>query len=208
MDKDSDRHIANITRGLLASVPMSYEPRKAAQTIAYLAIKNGRHPLNVMKAVKLVYLADRESVRRHGFPIQDEPRASMMHGPVNSETYRFINGEKDPSQCGWAEHLNDRENHRVGLRNRDVTIEELDELSDADIASLDAVWDQFGQMDQWQLRDWTHAPNNVPEWEDPGSTSTSIPLERLMRALNVENAAQQAAAVESLGLAKSVLKSL
>jgi len=187
---------------------MSYEPRKAAQTIAYLAMKNGRHPLNVVKAVKLVYLADRESVRRYGFPIQDELRVSMRHGPVNSETYRFINGEGDSSKSGWSDFLNDRSNHRIGLSNRDVSIEELDELSDADIASLDAVWEQFGQMDQWQLRDWTHIADNVPEWEDPGNTSNSIPLERLMRVLGVENAANQAATVESLGCAKNVLKSL
>ena len=66
---------------------MSYDPRKAAQTIAYFSIKNGGKPLHVVRAVKLVYLADRESTARSGFPIQDETRVSMRHGPVNSSTY-------------------------------------------------------------------------------------------------------------------------
>lgn len=189
---------------------MTYDPRKAAQTIAYLTIKNGRNPLNVVKAVKLVYLADRESVRRSGFPIQDEPRVSMKHGPVNSNTYAFINGEGDcdPSLCGWSDHLQDRANHRIGLADRDIAVEDLDELSDAELAVLDDVWDQFGAMTQWQLVDWTHQADNVPEWEDPGSTSTIIPLERLMRALGVSEAAQQSALVNGLGFAKGIVKSL
>ncbi len=187
---------------------MSYDPRKAAQTIAYLTIKNGCEPLHVVKAVKLVYLADRESVGRYGFPIQDEPRVSMKHGPVNSKTYAFINGEYDPTQCGWAEFLNDRDNHRIGLADRKTSVDDLDELSDADIEVLDAVWARFGGMNQWQLRDWTHQNDNVPEWEDPGNTSTEIPLERMMRALEVEEAHRQSEIVDSLGYAKQVLETL
>lgn len=189
---------------------MTYDPRKAAQTIAYLTIKNGRNPLNVVKAVKLVYLADRESVRRSGFPIQDEPRVSMKHGPVNSFTYDLIKGEGDHDQalCGWSDHLKDCANHRIGLADRNLEIEDLDELSDAEVAVLNTVWDKFGAMDQWQLVDWTHQPENVPEWEDPGITSTIIPLERIIRALGINDTAQQSAMVNGLGFAKGIVKSL
>ncbi|QIE57554.1 SocA family protein [Pikeienuella piscinae] len=187
---------------------MSYDPRKAAQTIAYLAIRNGRRPLNIVKAVKLVYLADRESVMKSGFPIQDEPRVSMKHGPVNSKTYSFINGEYDPEMCGWSEFLSDRSGHRIGLADEKLDIDDLDELSDADIQVLDEVWNKFGQMDQWALVDWTHQPNNVPEWENPGNSSYEIPVERMMRALAIEDAAGQAELVKSLEYAQSLVKSL
>lgn len=187
---------------------MSYEPRKAAQTIAYFAIKNGRKPLHVVKAVKLVYLADRESLATSGFPIQDETRVSMKHGPVNSSTYSFINGDYDPNYCGWAEFLNDRSNHRVGLANGELSDDDLDELSDAEIQVLDSIWEKFGHMNQWDLRDWTHDPNNIPEWEDPGNTSLEIPLERIMHSLSVEHAHAHAETVRSLNFAKSLVKSL
>jgi uncharacterized phage-associated protein len=188
---------------------MSYDPRKAAQTIAYLAVKNGRQPLNILKAIKLVYLADRESVRRSGFTIQDEPHYSMPHGPVNSTTYRLINGEVPPEDTdGWSEFLTDRNEHRVGLVDPQVDADDLDELSDAEISVLDDVWEQFGHMTQWQLVDWTHDPHNVPEWEDPNGSSDPIPLRRMMDALGVPNAADQEAFVREHRRSSAYLKAL
>jgi len=175
---------------------MPYNPRKAAQTIAYFAIKNNPAPINVLRAIKLVYLADRESVKKSGFPIQDEVRVSMPHGPVNSETYAFVCGEKNPDECGWSEFLCDRENYTISLANDGVDVKALDELSDADIGVLDQVWKTFGGMDQWALRNWTHDSKNIPEWEDPGSSSKEIPLVRMMRAVGVEDPEQQAKIVQ------------
>ncbi|NIZ11944.1 Panacea domain-containing protein [Phaeobacter sp. HF9A] len=188
---------------------MSYDPRKAAQTIAYLAVKNEREPLNILKAIKLVYLADRESVRRSGFTIQDEPHYSMPHGPVNSTTYRFINGEVPPQEAnGWSEFLTDRNGHRVGLANPQIDPDDLDELSDAEIAVLDDVWEQFGHLTQWQLVEWTHDPHNVPEWEDPHGSSAPIPLRRMMDALGIQNAADQETFVREQRRSSAYLKAL
>jgi uncharacterized phage-associated protein len=167
---------------------MTYEPRKAAQLIAYLILRADGQPLNVVKAVKLVYLVDRESLRQFGFPVLDEKRVSMRHGPVNSSTYGHINGEYDLDACGWSDFLEDREHHQIALARPDLALEDLDELSDADIACADAVWGRFGHMHHWQLRDWTHDPRNVPEWEDPNGGSAEIPLQRILHAVGVQNA--------------------
>lgn len=182
---------------------MGYNARKAAQTIAFFAMKEGA-PLAVIKAVKLVYLADRESVRRFGFPVQDEVRVSMKHGPVNSETYSMINGECEDD--GWTEFLRDREDHNLTLARPGMSEDDLDELSDADIEAMDAVWREFGHMTKWQIRDWTHA--NIPEWEDPGSSSDRIPLERMMRHLGVPNAGEQAALVKDFDRLDSLFRAL
>jgi len=187
---------------------MAYNARKASQTVAFFAMKNGAMPLAVIKAVKLVYLADRESVRRFGFPILDEDRVSMKHGPVNSETYSMINGESDPTENGWSEFLRDREDNNISVARPELTEDDLDELSDADIEVLDAVWNRFGQMTKWQLRDWTHIQANVPEWENPGSSSWPIPLERMMAHLNVPNFEEQAAAVREFDRIDSLLQAL
>jgi uncharacterized phage-associated protein len=171
-----------------------YNARKAAQVVAYLAAKTRTKRLNVVKAVKLVYLADRESIVRYGFPILDDERVSMPHGPVNSTTYSFINGEIEDE--GWSEFLVDQENHEISVK--DFTEEcDWDELSDADIACLDAVWKEFGAWDQWALVKWTHDPRNIPEWEDPNGSSFSIPLSRIYSALNIHNGAEQAAIADA-----------
>lgn len=60
---------------------MSYNAGKAAQTIAYFILHDESADLSVLKAANLVYFADRESIKSFGFPIQDEPRCSMQHGP-------------------------------------------------------------------------------------------------------------------------------
>ncbi|APH54813.1 Hypothetical protein GbCGDNIH9_8581 [Granulibacter bethesdensis] len=184
-----------------------YNPVKAAQVIAYLACKAQSKTLDVLKAIKLVYLADRESIMRFGAPILDERRVWMPHGPVNSQTYSHINGEHDLDACGWSDYLEDRANHQIAVKEG-VSDDDLDELSEADIQCLDAVWDKFGHMGKWTLRDWTHEKVNVPEWEDPQGSSTPIPLERIMTMVGIENAAAQAALVEEHNQISHLLQKL
>lgn len=188
-------------------MPVGYNARKAAQVIAYLAKKSANKRLHVVKAIKLVYLADRESIARYGFPILDETRVSMRHGPVNSATYSHINGEYDLEDCGWSEFLRDRSGHQVSVRPN-IRTDDLDELSDADVDCLDEIWRRFGYMNEWDLRDWTHKRKNVPEWENPGGTSIAIPLERLMSILGLENADEQAMIIEDFRRIDEVFKSL
>jgi len=187
---------------------MGYNAKKAAQTIAYFTLKGGEERLAVLKAIKLVYLADRESVSRHGFPIQDESRVSMPNGPVNSQTYSHIQGELDLAASGWSEFLRDREDHNLSLARPEITVDDLDELSDADIEVLDAVWARFGGMGRFELCDWTHSYDNVPEWEDPRGSSTPIPLERMMSHLNVPNYREQAQLVKDFNRVDDLLRSL
>jgi uncharacterized phage-associated protein len=184
-----------------------YNPMKAAQVIAYLALKAPGNALDVLKAIKLVYLADRESIKRWGAPILDERRVSMPHGPVNSQTYSHVNGEHDLDACGWSRILDDRANHIVAAKEG-IQADDLDELSDADIQCLDAVWDQFGHMNKWALRDWTHVRENIPEWEDPRGSSAPIPLERIMTMVGIENADAQAQLLTDHAKISRLLKQL
>ncbi len=185
---------------------MSFNPRKAAQTIAFFIMEEG-HPINILKAIKLVYLADRESVRVRGYPIQNEARVSMPHGPVNSVTLDWVNGSyRDNGE--WSSFLSDRSNNRVGLSVATVTTEALDELSSREIEILKRVWNDFGHMGGFDLADWTHDPNNVPEWENPSGSSVAIPLERIMSAVGLDQPIERAREQESLNKAYNILDSL
>lgn len=184
-----------------------YNPIKAAQVIAFFASKNEAGTLDIIKAIKLVYLADRESAQAFGAPILDERRVSMPHGPVNSETYSHINGEHDLDKCGWAGFLEDRANHQIAVKHG-VTVDDLDELSEADLECLEAVWAKFGGMNKWEIRDWTHDPANLPEWEDPKGSSEPIPLARMMALAGVEDSAAQARLIEDHGKIDRLLAKL
>lgn len=160
-----------------------FNARKAAQVAAFFAQKAGG-TINVLKLTKLIYLADRRHMERYDFPILGDELVSMPHGPVNSMTYNYIGGYVNDSS-GWAEFITDRANYCVGLVRADLCHDDFDELSDAEIGSMQDVWTQFGSMGQYQIRDWTHA--HCPEWEDPNGSSNPIPYERVYKYLGKPN---------------------
>lgn len=183
---------------------MVYNPRKAAQVISFFASKSDDNHIEILKVIKLVYLADRESLKTYGFPVLDEQRVSMPHGPVNSLTYSFINGEME--NAGWSEFLLDRDNHRVSVKPG--APQDWDELSEADLECLEMVWKQFGQMNKWEIRDWTHSSENIPEWEDPGRSSSPIPIERILLSVGIHSHVQAAEQIHDLQKAERLISSL
>lgn len=193
-------YILDIHKATVASLTefsMAYEARKAAQLIAYLIHKSGGKSLDFLKTVKLVYLSDRESVARFGFPILEEPRYSLPHGPINSKTMDRMNGAFSDSleEQDWSRLLTDKANNEIGLNIGCNSLEELDELSDADIECADAVWAKFGHMTPLQLRQWTH--DHLPEWRDPNGGRRPITILGMMRGIGIENAEELARDNES-----------
>ncbi len=157
-----------------------FNERKAAQIAAwFLRQEAGRMPH--LKLIKLMYLADRQAMAEHGYPITGDQVVAMPQGPVLSMTLNHINGDVESGEDGWEAWVSDRENHEVMLRDRGSTQAELDELSPADIDILQAIWKRFGKMTKWEIRDYTH--DNCPEWEDPQGSSKPIPYERIFEAL-------------------------
>lgn len=183
---------------------MAYNPTKAANVVAYFVIKNGRVPLDAFAASQLAYLADRESIARYGFPIQSEMRVSTPDGPVNSDTYRCltIEGSSESCRVGLLQRRND---HTVALARGDISEKSLDELSIADAAVLDTVWEKFGHLDAGSLTEWLSDRENVPEWE-PESPSAPIPLLRIMKCLNLPDAEELAQTVDDLDRVDSLLR--
>jgi uncharacterized phage-associated protein len=172
-----------------------YNIRKAAQVSAFFAKKDGG-AINVLKLAKLLYLADREFMGRYDLPILFDSLVSMPHGPVTSMTMNYVNGLSQEGRELWDEFISDRAGYQVGLVNPNIAFDDLDELSDAEVHVLEATWDKFGHMNQFQIRDYTHT--NCPEWEDPHGSSTPIPYERVLKFLHKERSAEIAREIETL----------
>jgi uncharacterized phage-associated protein len=158
-----------------------FNSRKAAQVAAFFCQKQG-DAIYVLKLVKLIYLADREFMAECGFTITNDLHVSMDHGPVNSCTLNLIDGNTEADD--WSDLISDRAQYQVGLA-RPLTEDDTDELSDAEVDALGRVWDRFGHMGRYDIRDWTH--KNCPEWENPHGSSTAIPVQRTLQYLGVEN---------------------
>lgn len=162
-----------------------FNKRKAAQVAAFFAKQEG-NDINVLKLTKLIYLADREHMEKFDYPITGDELVSMPHGPVNSLTSDLINGCQS-NRNGWDEFIADRAGYNVGLAKA-ITLDDLDELSDAEIATLQEVWAKFGHMSKYEIRDWTH--DNCLEWEDPNGSSNPIPYERVFKCLGKKHASE------------------
>ncbi len=173
-----------------------FNEQKAAQIAAwFIASQGGTMPH--LKLIKLMYLAERASLKAHGYLMTGDRFVAMPHGPVLSLTLDHINDGVRSAQDGWDSWVSDKANHTVGLV-REVTRDALDELSAADLSILEATWRDFGWMTKYQLRDYTHDKKNCPEWDDPNGSSMPIPYEGVLRAigLNAEEAAERAARID------------
>jgi len=168
-----------------------YKERKAAQVAAFFALKSNGS-INVLKLAKLLYLAERESMRRFDEPLFYDKLVSMDHGPVASISLNNINGLIESPH--WSEFIADRAGHEVGLVPG-KGFADLDDLSKADLKILEDLWSTFGDYDRYALRDWTH--NNCQEWENPCGSSEPIPHDRVFKFLGKNNADSLAEAVRA-----------
>lgn len=170
-----------------------YSPNKVAQMAAFFGQKQGG-VINVLKLIKLLYLADRMSLTKYGRPISYDRLVSMDHGPVLSRTLNLMNGDVGgPAAAKWDEWISARANNEVGVKRR-FSRDDLDELSAADLEVLETVWLEFGPMDKWTLRDWTH--KNCAEWIDPNGSSSPIDEVKLLQSIGLPPERAQAFADE------------
>jgi len=156
-----------------------FNVRKAAQMAAFFAKQEGG-TINVLKLVKLIYLANRAAMEKFDFPLVNDNLVSMDHGPVNSMTFDYINGFQQDRDA-WEEFVTDRSGYAVGLVNPKLSVDDLDEMSAADLDALNETWQSFGRFEKWAIRDHTH--EKCPEWEDPDGSSQPIPYERVFKFL-------------------------
>jgi uncharacterized phage-associated protein len=170
-----------------------FDDQKAGQVAAFFVSAGGGH-MDMIKLIKLIYLADRAFMDKCGLPITFDRLVSMPHGPVNLQTYECIQGLADCS--GWEEWILARKNHVVALR-KPASRSCLDELSDAEIDTLVKVWERFGRMGELEICDWTH--NNCPEWRDLDGLSNPISYASVFQALGWNQATSEelAANIES-----------
>lgn len=175
------------------TTPAWYNARKAAQVAAFFAKAEGGQ-INILKLVKLIYLADRLAMETFEAPILVDEFVSMPHGPVNSLTLNQINGTAEDCEV-WNEFITDRDKHDVGLKSADLKIYDLDEISAAEMKILQLTWDRFGKMNGFELVKYTH--ENCPEWEDPHGSSYPIPMERIFKFLGKHGGSEIAAKLES-----------
>lgn len=136
--------------------------RKAVQSLNLLASWQGGE-LNKMKALKLLWLADRYHLRQYGRTILNDKYVAMENGPVASITRDILQSNAigaghdavnyaaeylAPAKSKWFYSTINAPNEKV--------------FSKTDLEVLALINNTYGHLDQFQLRDLTHS---FPEWK-------------------------------------------
>ena len=139
---------------------LSFSYRKTTQALNYLARQAGGR-INKMKALKLVYFADRYHLRRYGRPITNDEYFAMNFGPVASATKDLAEGSDfrpDVEKQYASQYLDAVSRYEYSSL---AAVEEK-VFSQSDLEALEFAWTEFKEFDQFQLAELTHA---YPEWK-------------------------------------------
>ncbi len=114
-----------------------------------------------MKAIKLVYFADRLHLRKYGRPIVGDMYWAMKLGPVGSYTKRVAELDVPASVLDYAKKYikpaDEKKQSFVSLKPTDTDI-----FSKTDIECLESVYSSLGDKDQFELAELSH---DYPEWK-------------------------------------------
>lgn len=161
-----------------------FNSEKLVQALALLAAR-GATGLDTMKAVKLLYFADRQHLLRYGRPITGDQYYCMKNGPIPSVALSQIQDVLALNPSGDHDALFDeyfdvdrtvKYPQLVAKREPD-----LEALSASDVEVLEDVANTYGGKTAWQLRDLTHRDECVAmadeELRKRSSGSVPIPFQ-------------------------------
>jgi len=144
----------------LIHMSLSIAHRKATQALNYFARQEGGS-INKLKALKLLFFADRYHLRKFGRPVSECVYFAMTHGPVASEA-KHIAEECDKLPAPARAYA--RKFVRKDGDFEFSSVAELDTavLSASDREALEFAWRNFGRFGKYTLRNITH---HYPEWK-------------------------------------------
>jgi uncharacterized phage-associated protein len=126
--------------------------------------------------IKMLYLADKESMLKWEEPITGDSLASMRYGPVLSTIYDLTKGDLPTLREYWQRYISDADcdANRISLKE-DPGVRDL---SKAEIAILDSVFEKFRNFSFGAMKDHIHS---LPEYEEVVAGSKDMTVEHLLR---------------------------
>ena len=181
--------------------------KKSVQALNLLANKSGG-TLNKMKAIKLIWLADRLHLRNYGRSITGDLYYALPNGPVPSATRDVLENSnfiEDTATDYASEYISeiDKYNYRALIQGNYKV------FSQSDIATLEIVFDKFGHLDHFALSDLSHF---FPEWKKHESAlnkklSSRYPIEPIDFFINIEeNSGLFVDSEDNLNITKSIFE--
>ncbi|MDR2342317.1 MAG: SocA family protein [Campylobacteraceae bacterium] len=137
----------------------------SVQALDYLANNcSNNGAINKLKALKLLFFAERYHVRKYGKFFTNDTFYAMKNGPVASGAYNIIEMkkiDKDAKEYVIANIEKIDDNTFKSLK-KFGSRDDYEDLSDSAVESLDFAINTFSSIDEWRLVNKTHL---YPEWK-------------------------------------------
>lgn len=161
---------------------MALDTARTIQAAAVLLRQEHCEQMGYLRLMKLLYIADRESLKETGRPITGDRAVAMEHGPVLTNVLNIIKDE-DSRSSEWRKFFK-RENYLIEMVN-DPGVGQLSRFA---VRKLEEVARRHSQMDVWEIVRLTH---EFPEWikNNPGKSSKEIPLRDILEAVGLSSEA-------------------
>lgn len=158
-----------------------FEVEKVIQAAAVLLGTAHGKRMTRLRLLKLLYIADRESLAETESPITGDTVAAMDHGPVLSETYNLIKGEAFDAYR-WRQFFD--------VSEQDIELKAdpgVEALTRYDVRKLREVAARFERDDDYDIAEYTHS---FEEWirnKPPRKSSRPIDFPDILEALGMQD---------------------
>jgi uncharacterized phage-associated protein len=147
---------------------ITFSPEKALESVLYIASKLAQP--TVHEVLKIRYFADKLHLADFGFIASGDDYVAMKFGPVATTTYNLLKAARG-DQSGWIHpHLYALINGALEVSRSSNLVTPLrapmlDNLSSADIASLDQALTRYGNMPFTQRTALSHDAAWQAAWD-------------------------------------------
>lgn len=128
---------------------MKIQDKKRINAILFFAGKSPNKKINRLKLMKLLWLSDRLHLNRFGRMILRDKYYALPHGPVPSKTKDFSDTSIDDTFINEGFDIQAEDNFDKKY------------FSQSDIEVMNEVWQKYGLLNKFTLRDISH---KFPEW--------------------------------------------
>ncbi len=170
-------------------MPFGFDRRKAIQAVAFLLKTRPDARDNYMRLLKILYMADRESIKETSTPITGDRFVCMEHGTMLNRLLNLVKHEDSPilktaDYEDWNTHFVREGEYDIRL----VSDPGIGALCEYEIRKLEEVAKRYRNHSQWDMREETH---KLPEYHDPGRSSVLISLKQFLETIGLGDRADQ-----------------
>lgn len=151
-----------------------FRTKKTREAVCYL-LKGLGGKSTYGAITKLLYIADRESMRKQSRPITGDLMCALPHGPILSVVLDRLNG----SHPEFSDLIVNGKNYEIHL----VGEEDPHDLTFSDLAVLKTVLDTYGKLSWESLKAETHTFDEWKRYDKGPDTWSLISAEDVAEAL-------------------------